>query len=124
VTADKNKTKKIMNNYYVYILQCTDKSYYTGITNNIELRLHEHNQGIDPNCYTYSRRPVILKFVQCFNNPVDAISAEKQIKKWSRKKKEALINSDWNRLHELAKCKNETSHVNYKSSLVSARDDG
>ncbi len=113
-----------MKTYYVYIVKCTDQSYYTGITNNIERRLHGHNHGINSDCYTYKRRPVQLMFVQDFSNPKDAIAAEKQIKSWSRKKKEALFQGDWNKIHELAKCKNSTSHVHLKKlSLDSARDD-
>ena len=113
-----------MKSYYVYIVKCADQSYYTGITNNIELRLYGHNHGINPDCYTYKRRPVKLMFVQDFSNPKDAIAAEKQIKGWSRKKKESLFQDDWNKIHELAKCENSTSHIHHKKpSLDSARDD-
>ncbi|MDW7680837.1 MAG: GIY-YIG nuclease family protein, partial [bacterium] len=94
-------------------------------TNNLERRLNEHNQGINPKCYTYNRRPVKLMYFDEFNNPNDAIDAEKQIKGWSRKKKEALFKRDWERIHELAKCRNVTSHLYYhRPSLDSARDDG
>jgi len=83
-----------------------------------------HNHGINPDCYTYKRRPVKLMFVQGFSNPNDAIAAEKKIKGWSKKKKEALFEGEWNKIHELAKCKNMTSHVYYKkSSFDSAKDD-
>ena len=107
----------IMKTYYVYIVKCADQSYYTGITNNIERRLYDHNHGINPNCYTHKRRPVKLMFVQDFSNPKDAITAEKQIKSWSRKKKEALFHGDWNKIHDLAKCKNSTSHVHHKKDI-------
>lgn len=113
-----------MKKYFVYILKCSDNSYYTGITSNLEKRLFEHEIGVDIKCYTYKRRPFILVFHEVFNNPIDAISAEKQIKGWSRKKKEALINRDFNLLKELAVCKNESTHLNYlKSSFDSAQDD-
>ncbi|GAX61135.1 excinuclease ABC subunit C [Candidatus Scalindua japonica] len=113
-----------MKTYYVYIIKCSDQSYYTGITNDIERRLQTHNEGINPDCYTYKRRPVNLMFVEDFSNPIEAIAAEKQIKSWSRKKKEALFQGDWNKIHELAKCKNSTSHVHHeKQPLDSARDD-
>jgi len=56
-------------------------------------------------------------FIQDFSNPKDAITAEKQIKGWSREKKEALFQSDWNNIHELAKCKNSTSHVHHKKYI-------
>jgi putative endonuclease len=53
-------------------------------------------------------------FIQDFSNPKDAITVEKQIKGWSRKKKEALFLNNWNKIHELAKCKNSSSHDNHK----------
>ena len=49
-----------------------------------------------------------------FNNVYEAIEAEKRIKGWSRRKKEALINNDFDLIKELAKCKNDTSHLNYE----------
>lgn len=97
-----------MNTYFVYIVACSDKSYYTGVTNNLEKRIYEHNFGNNPKSYTYSRRPVKLVFSQCFTNVKEAIIAEKQIKGWSRKKKEALISCNFELLKELARCKNST----------------
>jgi len=92
-------------NYYVYILKCSDEKYYTGITNNLERRLEEHQQGINKNCFTYNRRPVELIYKINFSNPEEAIKWEKKIKDWSRKKKEALISENWERLIELSKKK-------------------
>lgn len=92
-----------MKNYYVYILQCSDGSYYTGVTNNVERRLYEHQEGIIDGCYTHDKRPVKLMFIQEFTDIVEAISREKQIKGWSRKKKEALIAGDFEKLVKLAK---------------------
>lgn len=100
---------------YVYIVRCNDGTYYTGITNNIEKRLIEHNKGIHTESYTYSRRPVELAFRELFTDYNLAIEWETKIKKWSAKKKEALISSDWEKLIEEAKCKNTTSHVIYNS---------
>lgn len=97
---------------YLYIVKCNDGSYYTGITNNIEKRLIQHNKGVNTDSYTYSRRPVNLVFYELFTDYNLALEWETRIKKWSVKKKEALINSDWKRLVEEAKCKNETSHTN------------
>lgn len=51
-----------MKKYYVYILQCSDFFLYTGITNNIERRVEEHQKGINKNCFTFKRRPVKLLF--------------------------------------------------------------
>lgn len=105
----------IIKYLYVYIVRCNDGAYYTGITNNIEKRLIEHNKGIHTESYTYSRRPVELAFCELFTNYTLAIEWETKIKKWSAKKKEALINSDWKKLIEEAKCKNVTSHEIYNS---------
>lgn len=92
-----------MNTYYVYILQCSDKSYYVGITNNLEKRILEHQEGICIKSYTYKRRPIKLMFNTQFTDVDEAIKFEKQLKGWSRKKKEAIINGDWNLLPELSK---------------------
>ncbi len=83
----------------------------------------EHRQGLHPKAYTHNRRPLRLVFYTDFNDVNQAISFEKQIKGWSRKKKEALMDRDWASLHGLAVCKNETSHKNYKSGFDSAQPD-
>ena len=91
--------------YFVYILKCNDGTYYTGVTNNIERRLSEHQSGENINSYTYKRRPVKLMFYVEFSNIEFAIEKEKQIKKWSKSKKEALINGEFKLLPELSKKK-------------------
>ncbi|HCI03552.1 TPA: hypothetical protein DE059_01360 [Candidatus Peribacteria bacterium] len=93
-------------NFWVYMVRCSDGSLYTGITNSVKRRLYQHNEGRNPNCYTYSRRPVELVYAAHFDYVLDAISWEKKVKRWSRKKKEALIKRDWDKIEELAKCKN------------------
>lgn len=90
---------------YLYIVECSDNSYYTGVCNNVERRLIEHNSGSDPKSYTFKRRPVILKYESYFSNPNDAIAAEKQVKGWSRSKKEALMAENWDLLKQLSKSK-------------------
>jgi putative endonuclease len=112
------KTYTNMKTIYVYILKCSDNSYYTGVTNDLDRRLQEHNKGIEKDCYTYNRRPVKLVFCEMFDSPEAAILFEKKIKGWTRIKKESLIEGSWNKLHELAKCKNETSHINYEGSSL------
>ena len=92
-----------MKSYYVYILKCFDNSYYTGITNNLERRMKEHNEGLNTTCYTYNKRPLFIVYQSVFNNPNEAIAFEKQIKGWSRKKKEALIIGDIELLKDLSK---------------------
>ncbi len=94
-----------MKNYYVYILKCADSSYYTGVTNDLERRLEIHHQGINKSCYTYSKRPLTLAFYNIFSDINQAISFEKQVKGWSRKKKEAIINDRWEDLPSLSKSK-------------------
>lgn len=91
-----------MKRYFVYILKCKDESFYTGVTNNLERRLAEHNEG-GVSSYTYTRRPVELVYCEETNDIMQAIALEKQIKGWSRKKKEAFINEDWERLRLYAK---------------------
>ncbi len=90
-----------MKTFYVYIVKCRDESYYTGITNDIERRLEEHNFGEAPDSYnTAIRRPVKLVFCETFNEFTIAEHWEKRNKGWSRKKKEALIESNWEKLKE------------------------
>jgi len=100
-----------MKSSWVYILRCADGSYYTGCTTNIEKRLSEHQQGLIEG-YTSKRLPVELVYSEEFSEIRYAISAERQIKRWSRAKKEALIRGDSKALHELAECRNETHYKN------------
>ncbi|MEZ4796339.1 MAG: GIY-YIG nuclease family protein [Flavobacteriaceae bacterium] len=98
--------------YFVYILKCSDNSYYTGITNDINKRFSEHKSGKQPNCYTFNKRPLELVFHETFNDVLQAIYFEKKIKKWTIAKKEALINGDFDMLKILAECRNAT-HYKY-----------
>jgi len=91
--------------YYVYILLWSDGSYYTGVTNNINLRFEQHSSGLNPSAYTFSRRPIQLVFYTEFNDINFAIQKEKQFKKWSKMKKEALINGEFENLPNLSKKK-------------------
>ena len=90
---------------YLYILKCSDDSYYTGVTSNLTQRMYQHESAFYPDCYTASRRPLELVFYAEFTNIGFAIDKEKQIKKWSRAKKEALINENYETLVTLAKKK-------------------
>ena len=94
-----------MRSYYVYILRCLDGSYYVGITNDVERRLAQHQSGWDPKAYTHDRRPVELVYRAEFSEVADAIAFEKRVKRWSRKKKEALIAGEFEKLPGLAKKK-------------------
>ena len=77
--------------FWVYILRCADSSYYTGHTDNLEMRIGQHQSG---ECagYTVTRRPLELIWSQECPTREEALSAERQIKGWSRKKKEAIQN--------------------------------
>lgn len=102
-----------MFQYYVYILKCSDNSYYTGITNNIARRFEEHEFGINKECYTFKRRPLTMEFYQVFNDVLQAIYFEKKIKRWTRAKKKALIEGDFDMLQILSECRNATHYNKY-----------
>jgi len=97
--------------YAVYILLCADNSYYTGISNDLEKRIWQHETGFFPECYTFKRRPVKLVWHRIVDTAVEANNLEKQIKGWSRKKKEALINNDIAELRNLSNQKKGHSQV-------------
>ncbi len=86
--------------YCVYILRCADASYYVGQTDDVEKRLVEHQRGL---LSANTRRPVRLVFAEEFADRNDAFERERQLKGWSRAKKEALINGNWTRLKALAR---------------------
>jgi len=105
----------------MYILECADGSYYTGSTNNLELRLAQHQAGEGAN-HTQKRLPVKLVYFEAFQRVDEAFYREKQVQGWSRKKKEALINGLPQELHQLAACLNQTSHVHYKADIEQSRN--
>jgi len=88
--------------FYVYILRSVDFSYYVGHTDDLEDRIAQHHSG-EIRAYTQNRRPVRLVFVQEFARRDEAIAAERQLKRWSRAKTEALILRNWVRLKRLAR---------------------
>jgi len=83
------------------------------MNNKTEQRIQEHNFKRYDN-YTSTRLPVKLVYSQQFSDINDAIAAERKIKGWSRRKKEALINGNFDLLHSLSECKNETNYKNKK----------
>ena len=88
---------------YVYMLRCADGSYYVGSARRgLDLRVNEHNAGTFGG-YTSTRRPVTLVWAQHFPLITDAIAVERQIKGWSRAKKEALIRNDYESISMLSK---------------------
>jgi predicted GIY-YIG superfamily endonuclease len=98
---------------WVYVISCADGSYYVGSTTNLVRRMNEHIRGTYKG-FTSKRLPIELKYSQYYEDFRDVKKAEEQIKGWTRKKKEALFNGNFRLLHELAKCKNETSHSKLK----------
>ena len=92
-----------MSGAYLYMPRCADGSYYVGTTRNeLEVRLAEHNSGVYGG-YTAARRPVTLVVAEAFDQITDAIAAERQVKGWSRAKKQALIAGDWSSLRFLVR---------------------
>lgn len=96
---------------YMYILECSDGSYYTGSTWDLERRLWEHQNGLGAN-HTAKRLPVKLAYCEACERIEDAYMREKQIQGWSRKKKQALMAGDTNQLHWLAECRNDSHSRN------------
>ncbi len=86
----------------MYMLKCSDGSYYIGHTDDIDKRISEHMQG-EVSGYTKTRLPIKVVYVQSFGTRDEAINAEQQIKGWTRKKKEALIREDWETIKKLSK---------------------
>ena len=89
--------------FYVYILKCNDGSFYTGYTDNLAKRLVQHSQAHFKNCYTVKRLPVRLAFQGAFKTKKRALIIEKQIKEWSKKQKEALIDDNWSEIIRLSR---------------------
>jgi predicted GIY-YIG superfamily endonuclease len=93
-----------MLNFYIYILKCSDGTYYTGHTDNLEKRIIEHEDNVYE-CYTSIRLPVELVFVQECASRVEALEAERKIKKWGKRKKDALVTKGWEGILALRKVK-------------------
>jgi putative endonuclease len=102
-----------MKSYFVYILSCSDDSYYTGSTDSLQKRVDEH-RFVKYGGYTKTRLPIELVFSQEFYDEKEAINAERKIKGWSRKKKEALLNGNFKMLPKYSECKNDSYFSNYK----------
>jgi putative endonuclease len=103
--------------YIVYILRCADGSYYTGSAADLSKRLWEHETGASPAAYTYSRRPVKLVWTsEEVKYYYDALRYERQIKGWSRAKKEALIRGEFDAIHEIVKAERKKREQTKKQS--------
>ena len=97
----------------MYILLCSDGSYYTGSTKYLEVRLNQHQNGEGAK-HTMKRLPVKLVYFEEYTRIDSAFYREKQVQGWNRKKKEALINGTLDELNKLAMCQNETNCKNKK----------
>ena len=87
--------------FWTYMLGCADGRFYIGHTDNLELRMGQHRQGGFCD-YTAKRRPVALVWSEAMSTREEALAAERQLKGWSRAKKEALIRGDWQLISWLA----------------------
>ena len=92
----------LMKQFCVYILLCADGSYYTGHTDDLDDRFAKHVDGTFGG-YTARRRPVKLAYHAECSTREEALSRERQLKGWSRAKKEALIQGDWAQLRTLSR---------------------
>ena len=94
--------------FWAYMLHCRGGAYYTGHTDNLELRLTQHENATLPG-FTSDKLPVALVWSEQFATRIEALEAERRIKGWSRAKKMALIRGDWSEVSRLAKSKNGAS---------------
>ena len=100
------RSRAVTQGASIYILRYADGSYYTGLTRrSVEERVSEHVQGLIKDCYTESRLPVEFAFSEYYERADEAVAAERQIKGWSRAKKEAMMRGDFAALSVLAKRK-------------------
>jgi predicted GIY-YIG superfamily endonuclease len=88
--------------FWTYLLRCSDGRYYTGHTEDLDVRLAQHQQGFFPNCWTYTRRPVELVWSEAFPTRDEALVAERMVGGWSRAKKQSLVRGAWGRVSVLA----------------------
>jgi putative endonuclease len=102
---------------YMYILECSDLSYYVGSTKNLELRILQHQSGEGAN-YTKKRLPVKLVYHEEYNRIDTAFYREKQVQGWSRKKRESLIKGEPESLPQLSKNYTEFRHAQTPQHLV------
>lgn len=82
--------------YFVYILECADKSLYIGYTNDLQKRVLSHNTLKTGAKYTRGRRPVTLRYSEKLKTLSEALQREAELKKWPRKRKLKLINEQTN----------------------------
>ena len=110
--------------FYAYLLRCADGHYYAGHTDDLDTRIAQHQAGAIPG-YTHDKRPVTLVWSDRFPDRDSAFAAERQIKGWSRAKREALIRGDWEAVQMLARKPSSAQSADpvlrYGASTSSAR---
>lgn len=94
--------------FWLYMLRCRDASYYVGHTDDLEARLAQHHSGAIESCYTRLKRPLELVFSEPFSTREEALAAERQVKRWTRAKKEALASREWDELRDLSSARNRS----------------
>jgi predicted GIY-YIG superfamily endonuclease len=109
--------------FWVYILRCSDGSYYTGHTDNIDVRLAQHQRGQGGD-WTRRRRPVELVWCDIMPTRIEALEAERRIKPWSRAKKEALMAKNWARLSHFARPPGERPSTSLGTNEAGAENSG
>ncbi len=102
--------------YAVYILQCSDGTYYTGLTKELNGRVYEHQIGLHPESYTFRRRPMKLVWSVVTESYQEAFQWEHRIKGWSRAKKEALVRGDIDGIREIVKSERRQREQNRRKS--------
>ena len=98
---------------FMYILECSDGTYYTGSTKDLQKRLWEHRNGYGAN-HTKNRLPVKLVYFEQYSRVDDAFYREKQIQGWGHEKKKSLIQRNYLETHTLAECKNKSHFKIFK----------
>ena len=98
---------ELLGGAFVYMLRCSDGAYHVGSYrgHDLRVRVSEHNSGYRRNAWTYRRRPVALVWSEHFDRYADAVACERQIKGWSRAKKNALIVGNYSEIKRLARSK-------------------
>ena len=108
---------RVLMPFWTYMLHCRGGAYYTGHTDELEYRLAQHQAGTIKG-FTSERLPVELVWSEEFPTREEALAAERQIKRWSRAKKQALIRSDWNSISALSKNKSSPSTSSGRTEFV------
>jgi putative endonuclease len=92
----------MLTQFWVYILRCSDGSYYTGHSDDLGKRMAEHEQGLGAD-WTRRRRPIELVWCEDAPTRYETLAFERRVKNWSRARKEALIAGDWNQVGHFAR---------------------